>query len=244
MRATHRPAPAVLGPAARRAGPRRPWRRASRPADERADQMGSARRYTRRQRSRRLRQGHPHRDERGLQGHRGGSGHRVLPGGAGLLRGDQLPGRRARPHDRRGRPRRQLRAAPVHTQHAPALEKEHVFFLSNYVGTPTLTRALPVIKRYADQQVILVGNFTGAQPQREAPYGRARLQHPRLLSPGDGGARRPLLGAGAPATSASTTRWTPTAAAAPTAWPGRSPRATPGSRRRRPTRAAPSSRRT
>jgi ABC-type branched-subunit amino acid transport system substrate-binding protein len=50
------------------------------------------------------------------------------------------------------------------------LEKEHVFFLSNYVGTPTLTRALPVIKRYADQQVLLVGNFTGAQPQREAPY--------------------------------------------------------------------------
>jgi ABC-type branched-subunit amino acid transport system substrate-binding protein len=50
------------------------------------------------------------------------------------------------------------------------LEKEQVFFLSNYVGTPTLTRALPVIKRYADRQVILVGNFTGAQPQREEPY--------------------------------------------------------------------------
>jgi branched-chain amino acid transport system substrate-binding protein len=50
------------------------------------------------------------------------------------------------------------------------IDKEKVFFLSNYVGTPTLTRALPVIKRYADQQVLLVGNFTGAQPQREAPY--------------------------------------------------------------------------
>jgi branched-chain amino acid transport system substrate-binding protein len=50
------------------------------------------------------------------------------------------------------------------------LDKDAVFFLSNYVGTPTLTRALPVIKRYADQQVVLVGNFTGAQPQREAPY--------------------------------------------------------------------------
>jgi ABC-type branched-subunit amino acid transport system substrate-binding protein len=48
------------------------------------------------------------------------------------------------------------------------VEKENIFFLSNYVGTPTLTRALPVIKRYGD--VILVGNFTGAQPQREAPY--------------------------------------------------------------------------
>ncbi|HEV8437026.1 MAG TPA: ABC transporter substrate-binding protein [Methylomirabilota bacterium] len=51
------------------------------------------------------------------------------------------------------------------------LEKEKVFLLSNYVGTPTLTRALPVIKKYAAQQVVLVGNFTGAQPQREAPYG-------------------------------------------------------------------------
>ena len=50
------------------------------------------------------------------------------------------------------------------------LEKDPVFLLSNYVGTPTLTRALPVIKRYADTQVVLVGNFTGAQPQREAPY--------------------------------------------------------------------------
>ena len=50
------------------------------------------------------------------------------------------------------------------------LEKESVFLLSNYVGTPTLTRALPVIKRYADNGVVLVGNFTGAQPQREAPY--------------------------------------------------------------------------
>jgi ABC-type branched-subunit amino acid transport system substrate-binding protein len=50
------------------------------------------------------------------------------------------------------------------------LDREKVFFLSNYVGTPTLTRALPVIKQYADQHVILVGNFTGAQPQRESPY--------------------------------------------------------------------------
>ena len=48
------------------------------------------------------------------------------------------------------------------------VEQEQVFFLSNYVGTPTLTRALPIIKRYGD--VLLVGNFTGAQPQRERPY--------------------------------------------------------------------------
>jgi branched-chain amino acid transport system substrate-binding protein len=53
------------------------------------------------------------------------------------------------------------------------LEGERVFLLSNYVGTPTLTRALPVIKHHADQHdpwIVLVGNFTGAQPQREPPY--------------------------------------------------------------------------
>jgi branched-chain amino acid transport system substrate-binding protein len=50
------------------------------------------------------------------------------------------------------------------------IETQNVFFLSNYVGTPTLTRALPVIRRYSDQHVVLVGNFTGAQPQREPPY--------------------------------------------------------------------------
>jgi len=48
------------------------------------------------------------------------------------------------------------------------LEQDPVFFLSNYVGTPTLTRALPIIKRYGD--AVLIGNFTGAQPQREQPY--------------------------------------------------------------------------
>lgn len=48
------------------------------------------------------------------------------------------------------------------------VEQDQVFLLSNYVGTPTLTRALPIIKRYGD--VLLLGNFTGAQPQREPPY--------------------------------------------------------------------------
>src|SRR5215813_4561529 len=54
------------------------------------------------------------------------------------------------------------------------LEEEGVFLLSGYVGTPTLTRALPFIKQYAqehDEDFALVGVFTGAQPQREPPYG-------------------------------------------------------------------------
>ena len=54
------------------------------------------------------------------------------------------------------------------------LEEEGVFLLSGYVGTPTLTRALPVVKQYADvhdRDIAVVGVFTGAQPQREPPYG-------------------------------------------------------------------------
>jgi ABC-type branched-subunit amino acid transport system substrate-binding protein len=54
------------------------------------------------------------------------------------------------------------------------LEEEGVFLLSGYVGTPTLTRALPFIKQHAqehDEDFVVVGVFTGAQPQREPPYG-------------------------------------------------------------------------
>ncbi len=54
------------------------------------------------------------------------------------------------------------------------LEEEGVFLLSGYVGTPTLTRALPFIMHYAqehDEDLAVVGVFTGAQPQREPPYG-------------------------------------------------------------------------
>jgi ABC-type branched-subunit amino acid transport system substrate-binding protein len=54
------------------------------------------------------------------------------------------------------------------------LEEDGVFLLSGYVGTPTLTRALPFIKQYAqehDEDLAVVGVFTGAQPQREPPYG-------------------------------------------------------------------------
>src|SRR3970282_2173087 len=35
-------------------------------------------------------------------------------------------------------------------------------------ATRPLTRPLPIIKRYGD--AVLIGNFTGAQPQREQPY--------------------------------------------------------------------------
>jgi branched-chain amino acid transport system substrate-binding protein len=50
------------------------------------------------------------------------------------------------------------------------IEKDQVFLLFDYVGTPTVTRVLPLLKRYSDQNVALFFPYTGAQPQREPPY--------------------------------------------------------------------------
>lgn len=50
------------------------------------------------------------------------------------------------------------------------IRKDKVFLLFNYVGTPTVTRTLPLLKKYEDQLVFLFFPFTGAQPQRQAPY--------------------------------------------------------------------------
>jgi branched-chain amino acid transport system substrate-binding protein len=51
------------------------------------------------------------------------------------------------------------------------IEKDHAFVLFNYVGTPTTARCLPLLKLNADRSVFLFFPFTGAQPQRQAPYG-------------------------------------------------------------------------
>ncbi len=51
------------------------------------------------------------------------------------------------------------------------VENDNVFLLFNYVGTPTTTRCLPLLKRYQDQSILLFFPFTGAQPQRQQPYG-------------------------------------------------------------------------
>ncbi|HKA53697.1 MAG TPA: ABC transporter substrate-binding protein [Candidatus Binatia bacterium] len=50
------------------------------------------------------------------------------------------------------------------------VEKDHAFLLFDYVGTPTVTRVLPLLKRYSDRHVSLFFPYTGAQPQREPPY--------------------------------------------------------------------------
>ena len=45
-----------------------------------------------------------------------------------------------------------------------------MFALFGYVGTPTVTRVLPVLKKFQERNAYLFFPFTGAQPQREPPY--------------------------------------------------------------------------
>jgi ABC-type branched-subunit amino acid transport system substrate-binding protein len=47
---------------------------------------------------------------------------------------------------------------------------EKVFALFNTVGTPTLYAVLPELEKMKDQKIILLGNFTGGQKQRENPF--------------------------------------------------------------------------
>jgi ABC-type branched-subunit amino acid transport system substrate-binding protein len=50
------------------------------------------------------------------------------------------------------------------------IEKDDAFLLFNYVGTPTVTRCLPLLRQHRDPPVCLFFPFTGAQPQRRPPY--------------------------------------------------------------------------
>jgi ABC-type branched-subunit amino acid transport system substrate-binding protein len=50
------------------------------------------------------------------------------------------------------------------------IEQDDVFLLFNYVGTPTVTRALPLLKTHADRSMYLFCPFTGAEPHRQPPY--------------------------------------------------------------------------
>ena len=56
-------------------------------------------------------------------------------------------------------------------QNTDELIRNHaVFFLFDYVGTPTLTRVLPLLQYYASEHIVNVAPFTGADPQRKPPY--------------------------------------------------------------------------
>jgi ABC-type branched-subunit amino acid transport system substrate-binding protein len=50
------------------------------------------------------------------------------------------------------------------------IDHDKVLLLFNYVGTPTTTRCLPLLKRRSDHSVLLFFPFTGAEPQRQPPY--------------------------------------------------------------------------
>jgi ABC-type branched-subunit amino acid transport system substrate-binding protein len=50
--------------------------------------------------------------------------------------------------------------------------QDKVFLLYGYVGTPTVTRVLPLLKRYRQPPIYLFFPFTGAEPQRQPPYDR------------------------------------------------------------------------
>lgn len=50
------------------------------------------------------------------------------------------------------------------------VEEDKVLLLFGYVGTPTTTRVLPLLKRYQDRDVLLFFPFTGAEPMRRFPY--------------------------------------------------------------------------
>jgi branched-chain amino acid transport system substrate-binding protein len=51
------------------------------------------------------------------------------------------------------------------------IEQDNAFLLFNYVGTPTVTRMLPLLKSYKGKFVYLFSPFTGAEPLRQPPYG-------------------------------------------------------------------------
>jgi branched-chain amino acid transport system substrate-binding protein len=51
------------------------------------------------------------------------------------------------------------------------VEQDDVLLLFNYVGTPTVTRMLPLLKTYnTERALFLLFPFSGAQPQRVGPY--------------------------------------------------------------------------
>jgi len=50
------------------------------------------------------------------------------------------------------------------------VETDNAFLLFGYVGTPTVTRTLPLLKCYDDRSVYLFFPYTGAEPQRQPPY--------------------------------------------------------------------------
>ena len=51
------------------------------------------------------------------------------------------------------------------------ITQDKVFALFSYVGTPTATRILPLLKRFENDDYYLLFPLTGAEPLRQPPYG-------------------------------------------------------------------------
>jgi len=52
------------------------------------------------------------------------------------------------------------------------IENDNVFALFSYVGTPTTTHILPLLRKFEDRNIFLLFPFTGAQPFRTEPFGK------------------------------------------------------------------------
>ncbi len=53
---------------------------------------------------------------------------------------------------------------------ATLVDQDDVFLLFNYVGTPTVTRVLPLLAHYNDRSMYMFFPFTGAEAPRTQPY--------------------------------------------------------------------------
>ncbi len=60
--------------------------------------------------------------------------------------------------------------APAINNTVEFMKRDEILCLFNYVGTPTVTRVLPLLKGYDGLQKTLFFPFTGAEPQRKPPY--------------------------------------------------------------------------
>jgi branched-chain amino acid transport system substrate-binding protein len=59
---------------------------------------------------------------------------------------------------------------PAVTNTNELVQNDKVFFLFDYIGTPTLTRTLPLLRYYQGDNIVNVAPLTGADPQRLPPY--------------------------------------------------------------------------
>ena len=50
------------------------------------------------------------------------------------------------------------------------IKVHNLHLLFGYVGTPTVTRVLPLLKKFEEDHIYLFFPFTGAEPQRQHPY--------------------------------------------------------------------------